>query len=370
MKITSQIILILLFTTCGAFAQFTIGSNQMPTSSGTAISTNTDIAFGSIERNYGEPSWYLVGSDQQITSNTVRTSFYQLFIDGGGTKTFTGTFRVDNQLNLINGVVSIPADQQFGLTSPLVVGDHSSDSYVDGMLRINIGENGSAVYPVGNSEVYTPVELNNILGDNPTIGIDANSTGIGTISGLPTPVDNYSDKWFWELELFTTDNTFSAANITIPLLDDDKAQFGEDDYQPLVLYQNADGISSNLGNASGDAASRTDPSITSSDLGGKGFYYAGRTLAIEPIIHNIITPNGDNTNDYLVIDNLQFFPENEVLIIDRYGIEIFKTSNYLSPTSESADGQDFSFLSPGNYICILKFNNGESTIKQTLSVIK
>ncbi len=199
-----------------------------------------------------------------------------------------------------------------------------------------------------------------------------NNESIGAIADLPERVNDYSINWNWELALFTDANTFNAATITIPLTEADNSQFGGDDYRPIVLYRNASDVISNLENASGDASSNTDPSITAGKLGGEGFYFAGETSILKLIIHNIITPNGDNINDYLVIDNLELFPENEIMIVDRYGIEIYRTSDYTSPTSDSTDGQDFSFLPPGNYICILRFNNGANTntIKQTISVIK
>jgi len=358
------------------FAQLTIASDVISTATGTTISTDADIILDSRDRNFGESSWHLVRAagteDQQISGSTNPTAFYNLFINGGGTKTFNGTFGVANQLNLINGIVNVLSDQRFALSAPSVLQDgYGSDSYIDGMLIINIGESSRAIYPVGNSGTYTLIELSNISGSSPIIGIDANKTSIGTLVDLPQNVDDYSKNWNWELALFSDDNTFNASNITIPLLQEDKTQFDGEDYKPIVLYQNPDGFTSNLDNASG-VASRIDPDITSAEVGGKGFYFAGKIPSTELIIHNIITPNGDNTNDYLVIENLNLFPENEIMVVDRYGVEIFSRSNYVSPDADSAIGEDFTFLPPGNYICILKYSDGdnENTIKQTISVIK
>ena len=211
---------------------------------------------------------------------------------------------------------------------------------------------------------------------NGNVGVDVNQTSVEDEAGAspvvpPNLVDDFSVNWNWELAFFeNNDNSFSAAIVTIPLLDEDKTQFTEEDYKPIVLHQNRAGVTSNLNNASGDIASNADVAIVAADLGGTGFYFAGKTLVFNPIVHNLITPNGDNTNDYLVIENLQFFPENKVIIVDRYGVEIYASTDYISPSANSADGEDFSFLPPGNYICILKYNNGENTIKQTISVIK
>jgi gliding motility-associated-like protein len=374
MKIFWKISSLLLLFSPATYAQFTIGSDVMSSAPGTTIATNGDINLGARERSFGQLSWHLVGTeDQQVVGSTIATVFHQLYINGGSTKTFTGTFGIADELHLIDGLVSIPANQQFALSAPGVLQNgYGSQSFINGRLLINIGDNSRAIYPVGNGQNYTPVELSNISGSSPIIGIATNNSSIGTLSELPQNVNDYSQNWHWALSLASDDNTFNAANITIPFLDDDKSQFGSDDYKPLVLYQNSAGVTSNLDNASGDAASNTDPDITSLEMGGKGFYFAGKTLVFNPIVHNIITPNGDNSNDYLVIENLDFFPENEIMIVDRYGVEIYTKSNYVSPDATSAEGEDFTFLPPGNYICILKFitNNVENTIKQTISVIK
>lgn len=379
MKSTLTTILSILISASGLLAQLIIGSDAIiSTAIGTNISTNGNISVGSKERNFGQSAWHLVGVDQQILGNANPTGFYQLYINGGGVKTFAGNFGVIDQLHLIDGIVVAPGGvgQNFFLNNPSVVQDgQSSQSYVNGMLLINIGDNNSAIYPVGNNGVYTPVELTNISGTDPILGVAANNQNVENETGvsavvLPTQVDDFSINWNWELKLFTAENTFGAANIQIPLTDEDKTQFaGDDEYKPIVLYQDIAGITSNLDNASGDAASSTDALITAKDLSGVGRYFAGKTSVFNPIVHNIITPNGDNTNDYLVIENLHFFPENEIAIIDRYGIEIYTKSNYVSPDANSAEGEDFTFLPPGNYICILKYNNGENTIKQTIQTI-
>ena len=45
-------------------------------------------------------------------------------------------------------------------------------------------------------------------------------------------------------------------------------------------------------------------------------------------VYNIITPNGDGKNDVLVIDNIQLYPGNTLTIYNRWGREVYKTTNY------------------------------------------
>jgi gliding motility-associated-like protein len=45
-------------------------------------------------------------------------------------------------------------------------------------------------------------------------------------------------------------------------------------------------------------------------------------------LFNLITPNGDQKNDTWAIGNLHLYPNNELIIFDRWGKEVFKKTNY------------------------------------------
>ncbi len=46
------------------------------------------------------------------------------------------------------------------------------------------------------------------------------------------------------------------------------------------------------------------------------------------IIYNGVTPNGDGKNDYFIIENIQNLANNHVQIFNRWGVEVFETSDY------------------------------------------
>ncbi len=54
---------------------------------------------------------------------------------------------------------------------------------------------------------------------------------------------------------------------------------------------------------------------------------------------NLITPNGDDKNDKWSIKNLHLYPENELMIFDRWGRKIFSRNNYNNSDLWSADDQ-------------------------------
>jgi gliding motility-associated-like protein len=46
------------------------------------------------------------------------------------------------------------------------------------------------------------------------------------------------------------------------------------------------------------------------------------------VIYNVITPNGDGANDTWIIDCIENFPDNEVVIFDRWGDKVNEFKNY------------------------------------------
>ena len=79
--------------------------------------------------------------------------------------------------------------------------------------------------------------------------------------------------------------------------------------------------------------------------------------------YNVITPNNDGKNDVLVIDNVQLYPGNTLTIFNRWGREVYKTTNYRNDW-----GMDPG-IAPGNYFYLLTVPNGPS-VKTWFEVIK
>ena len=82
-------------------------------------------------------------------------------------------------------------------------------------------------------------------------------------------------------------------------------------------------------------------------------------------VHNVVTANGDGKNAILKINDLDKFPGNEVIVIDRWGAEVFRQKNYANDW-DFKKGSDY--LPAGNYVCIVK-SNGKS-YSRTVTVLK
>lgn len=83
--------------------------------------------------------------------------------------------------------------------------------------------------------------------------------------------------------------------------------------------------------------------------------------------NGVISPNGDGINDYLTFDNIDDFPNNEVIIFDRYWNEVFHTKSYSSNNYWTADN-----LNTGTYFYLVTItvNDLSKTIKGYISILK
>jgi gliding motility-associated-like protein len=77
------------------------------------------------------------------------------------------------------------------------------------------------------------------------------------------------------------------------------------------------------------------------------------------IVHQAVSPDGDNINDFLYIEGINSFPVNHVKIIDRNGGNVFETDNYDNKnnvfTGKAKNGNK---LPGGTYFYIVDYNVG------------
>jgi gliding motility-associated-like protein len=66
-------------------------------------------------------------------------------------------------------------------------------------------------------------------------------------------------------------------------------------------------------------------------------------------IHNVFSPNNDGVNDTWVVNNLGFYPDNELVVINRWGNEVYSQKSY-------QNDWDGSNLLEGTYFYILRVN--------------
>ena len=75
-------------------------------------------------------------------------------------------------------------------------------------------------------------------------------------------------------------------------------------------------------------------------------------------VPTIITPNGDNTNDDFIIPCLstEDYPDNQVIIYNQWGDEVYRSKNYQNDWSGTYNGEN---LPVGTYFWLVDFNKGQ-----------
>ncbi len=84
-------------------------------------------------------------------------------------------------------------------------------------------------------------------------------------------------------------------------------------------------------------------------------------------INNLLTPNGDGTNDLLVIKNLDMYQGNLLKIFDRAGREVFRKVNYQNDWDGTYQGSP---LAEGTYFYIVDFGPGKTMLKGYVSIVR
>jgi gliding motility-associated-like protein len=80
-------------------------------------------------------------------------------------------------------------------------------------------------------------------------------------------------------------------------------------------------------------------------------------------IPNVITPNGDAKNDFFVIPKLHLYPDNALMVYDRWGLLVFSKKNY--DNTWNAEG-----LSGGVYFYSFIINGTKKNLKGWIQVIR
>ncbi|TDG34783.1 gliding motility-associated C-terminal domain-containing protein, partial [Pedobacter changchengzhani] len=85
-----------------------------------------------------------------------------------------------------------------------------------------------------------------------------------------------------------------------------------------------------------------------------GFYTKISVSASTLLVPNLFTPNGDGTNETFEIRGIELFAKNELVIVNRWGNEVYKSSNY--DNTWTGEG-----LNEGTYYYLLKVKESDNS---------
>ncbi|WP_316819800.1 MBG domain-containing protein [Pedobacter gandavensis] len=82
---------------------------------------------------------------------------------------------------------------------------------------------------------------------------------------------------------------------------------------------------------------------------------------------NILTPNGDGYNDKWVVDNIDFYPNNNVKIFDKAGRLVYSRTNYDNGWDGTLNGSP---LNEGTYYYVIDFGKGRPLTKGFITIVR
>jgi gliding motility-associated-like protein len=84
-------------------------------------------------------------------------------------------------------------------------------------------------------------------------------------------------------------------------------------------------------------------------------------------ISNLFTPNGDGINDTWYLEDIQKFPDCEVIVYNIYGNVVFTKKGYMNDWKGTYNGVE---LPDGTYYYVLKFDSSDVVLKGALDILR
>jgi gliding motility-associated-like protein len=97
---------------------------------------------------------------------------------------------------------------------------------------------------------------------------------------------------------------------------------------------------------------------------------AGSTEICKIKVYSGITANGDGSNDVFTIDNIEEFPDNKIMIFNRWGKEVANIKNYNNTTNYWPTKDKLDNLLSTTYFYIIDLGDGSKPIKGWVELIK
>jgi hypothetical protein len=340
------------------YSQFVIqkGSTLSSANSIIAIPVNIINEGASVDL---KKSHLVVGGKNQAVATLQALEVGTLEIDGGGSKTLYGTWKILDRLILNEGFI-VPGEKAMIAGKIVFTGNDQPNgnpaSYVKGKF-FSFG-NGSRLFPIGTDGKYTPAVLQKAQTET---GIEIINASANLLLAQQGNNEILQCAWHWKLSFASP-----PSSTTIGLSTNYTESFFESIENLDVIAASLPGdLANNLGKNS------TDHNFIYSQLPilqKEGIYTLAETTKERLRIHNLITSNNDGVNSSLIIDNVDQFPENKITLIDRWGAIVVTLKNF-NTTDTSFD---FGRLSPGNYVCIIEYEtkSGPKKISQMITVLK
>jgi gliding motility-associated-like protein len=273
---------------------------------------------------------HFLGDENQEIGGANTFFLYNVLFNNNGA-TLSAPVQIDNDADFTKGIVN---NRDYGGTLFFnELSDHintSDESFVNGTVL----RTGSLDFtlPVGIQNTYRPISIEGLSATN-----SFSSTYFLENSNIEYPHDKKTDliefidtNEYWELER-TEGNDFAIIELTRNVATSSAEIMNADVNNIHIARWDAD---RNFWVDEGGVANPTNGSIkTITNVSGYGVYalapiYADKVLPEDLVVYNNLTPNGDGINDVLVIVGIEEYPDNVVLIFNRWGSKVSEIKGY------------------------------------------
>ncbi|WP_422091630.1 gliding motility-associated C-terminal domain-containing protein [Tenacibaculum ovolyticum] len=343
---------------------------------GAKIGFHTDVVNNGVLNNYIGFAGFYANTETRIISGSNRVAFFDVEIDASNNLELQNSLGVRNQLDFINGTVVTPRN------NPNISLDFINyDSYageddvrhVDGYSSIRGGD-PSFTFPIGDGTLLRPMRIPNKnqydLFKGAYFYEDPNSPITFSTNFLTDQkqvmLENISNLEFWDLD----GSKETRITLTWDARSDISAISDQVSLLTVVGWNIAENRWENLNvlNVTGDL---TSGEITSAVFVPDNYEVITIGSIVKDVIETdsnniLISPNGDNLNDFLVFDEVAQYSNNNLVIFNRWGNIVYQTDEYKNNWNGISSGRatfkKTDKLPDGTYFYVLKLGDTPASL--------
>ena len=278
---------------------------------------------------------HFVGQVDQFSTGSQMYELYHTVFDMRGDSPeviVDATWSLNGNSNFINGVVQ---NRSAGGIVVFEIGathnGASNTSFIDGTVLKSGGEGFD--YPIGHLQYHRNAE---ITGTGNTADLISatyfleNSNDIHPHDLAVGVIEFIDDKEYWVVD--PLEGGGDLVFLTLGWNDETTAQELLESPSSIHIVR----WDTNLGlwvDEGGVVDQNRGTVTTISEVSGYGMFTLAKVkkeevLAKGLVVYNSVTPNQDGTNDFFFIDGISEYPDNELVIFNRWGTKVYETKGY------------------------------------------
>ncbi|MDE0535413.1 gliding motility-associated C-terminal domain-containing protein [Tenacibaculum sp. L6] len=340
----------LIINTYSQTAFFNSGNVQLHDGAQVGFHTNV-INDGTLDNYTGFAGFY-ADNEVRTISGTNSVTFFNVEVDALQNLELFNSLGVRNQLDFINGQVITPRNNT-NITLDFIDYDfyagEDDERHVNGYTSLKQGNKNTSdfTFPVGDGAMLRPMSIPNANRYYTFKGAyfyeDPNFPTTFTANFLTDQkqaiIENISQTEFWDLD----GNNETQITLTWNSRSDISSLVNQISQLIVVGWSKTENQWVNLDvlEVTGDLSEGT---ITSAAFVPDNYeaITIGSLMSDEIKDNNnniLISPNGDNLNDFLVFDEVEEYPHNKLVIYNRWGNIVYQTENYKNNWDGTSNGR-------------------------------